>query len=514
MNVKTTFESLDFESLDKVIYVGGQYQKGAGSTFPITNPATEETIGYGASATVEEIDQAIALANREQKFWQRLSALERAEKLHVVATRLGEMTPQLAELMTLEMGKPYKESADEVAWCISAIRYYAEIARHEAGKVLGPAVEGQLHYVVKEPLGVVVSILPFNYPLVLFIWQAAAALAAGNAVIAKPSELTTKTTLMAMQAFETLSPGLVQCLPGGGEVGARLTASVDTHCIAFTGHLETAKKVASACAAQFKKTLIEASGNDPFIVMPSALIDVAARGATFGAFLNCGQVCTSSERFYVHAEIYDEFVEKLVENTRALRIGNGLNQVDIGPMASAAVRDRFEAIIQTAISQGARVACGGRRPNGYTQGYFYEPTVLTEVAPDMDIVKGEAFGPVASVIKVHSFDEAIRLANQSPFGLGATIYTQDLSESMRATNELQAGMVWVNAPLLDNDAGPFGGRKMSGVGRELGAEGLDTFRHTKLVMVDYQAQPQDFWWFPYAADENHPQAQPRYTHAS
>lgn len=509
MNVTTAYEALD-----KVIYVGGQYQKGAGSTFPIVNPATEETIGYGVSSTAEEIDQAIALANREQTFWQQLSALERAEKLHAVAIQLQQLTPQLAELMTLEMGKPYKESADEVAWCISAIRYYAEVARHEAGKVLGPAVEGQLHYVVKEPLGVVVSILPFNYPLVLFIWQAAAALAAGNAVIAKPSELTTQTTLLAMQAFESLSPGLVQCLPGQGEVGARLTESPDTHCVAFTGHLETAKKVAIACAAQFKKTLIEASGNDPFIVMPSAPIEVAARGAAFGAFLNCGQVCTSSERFYVHADIYDEFVEKLVENARALRIGNGLNQVDVGPMASAALRDRFEAIVQTAVEQGAKVACGGRRPAQYAKGYFYEPTVLIDIAPDMDIIQGEAFGPVASIIKVHSFEEAIRLANQSPFGLGATIYTQSLFESMQATRELQVGMVWVNAPLLDNDAGPFGGRKMSGIGRELGAEGLDTFRHTKLVMVDHQAQPQDFWWFPYSADESHPQAMPRYTQAS
>lgn len=508
MKVETTPKNLD-----SVIYVNGRYQPGTGNTFPIVNPVTEDTIGCGINTTAEEVEQAIALANQQQKAWQKLSALERAEKLHIVATRLQELTPQLAELMTLEMGKPYKESADEVAWCISAIRYYAEIARHEAGKVLGPAVENQLHYAIKEPLGVVVSILPFNYPLVLFIWQAAAALAAGNAVIAKPSELTTKTTLLSMQAFESLAPGLVQCLPGHGEVGAQLTKSPDTHCIAFTGHLETAQKVASACAAQFKKTLIEASGNDPFIVMPSAHIETAARGAAFGAFLNCGQVCTSSERFYIHADIYDEFVEQLVTNTRALRIGNGLNQVDMGPMASAAVRDRFEALIQTAIAQGAKVACGGQRPPNYTKGYFYEPTVLTDVTPDMDIVKGEAFGPVASIIKIRSFEEAIRLANQSPFGLGATIYTQDLAESMQATRDLQAGMVWVNAPLLDNDAGPFGGRKMSGIGRELGAEGLDTFRHTKLVMIDHQAQPQDFWWFPYAADENHPQAQPHYTHA-
>ena len=491
------------EAIEKALYVGGRYEKGMGESFAITNPATEAVIGYGVSATDEEIDQAIAIANHEQKRWQALSALERAEKLHIAANRLREITPQVAEMMTLEMGKPYKEAFDEVEWCITTFRYYAEIARHEAGKVLGPAVDRQLHYVIKEPLGVVVSILPFNYPLVLFAWQAAAALAAGNAVIVKPSELTTQSTLLAMEAFEALGPGLVQCLPGYGEVGARLTQSPDTHFVAFTGHLSTGQKVARACADLFKPTLIEASGNDPFIVMPSAALDMAARGGTFGAFLNCGQVCTSSERFYIHADIYDAFVEKLVANTRQLRIGNGLEPVEIGPMASEAVRDRFEAIIQRAVEQGAKVACGGQRPAAQTKGWFYEPTVLVDVTHEMDIVKDETFGPVACVIKVHSFEEAIQLANQSKFGLGATIYTQDLSESIRATNELQSGMVWVNAPLLDNDAGPFGGRKMSGIGRELGAEGLDTFRHTKLVMIDPDSTSQDFWWFPYADEESY-----------
>ena len=500
--LSTSFSEVD-ASLQKVLYVEGRYQPSAGQPFEIINPATEAVIGYGVSATEAEVDRAIAIANQSQKRWQKLSALERAEKLHEVALKLDALTPKLAKLMTLEMGKPYKESADEIAWCISALRYYAEAARHEAGKVLGPAVEGQLHYVLKEPLGVVVSILPFNYPLVLFVWQAAAALAAGNAVIAKPSELTTQTTLLSMQAFESLGAGVVQCLPGDGSVGARLTASKETHFVAFTGQLSTGKKVASACAEQFKPTLIEASGNDPFIVMPSAPLETAARGATFGAFLNCGQVCTSSERFYVHTDIYDAFVEKLVAHVCQLRVGDGLTAVDVGPMASSAVRDHFEAIIQTAIDQGAKVACGGQRPESQPKGWFYEPTVLTDVSHEMDIVKDEAFGPVASVVKVDSLEMAIQLANDSPFGLGATIYTQNLAESIRATNELQAGMVWVNAPLLDNDAGPFGGRKMSGIGRELGSEGLDTFRHTKLVMIDPEANPQDFWWFPYADEESY-----------
>ncbi|MCP4387780.1 MAG: aldehyde dehydrogenase family protein, partial [Gammaproteobacteria bacterium] len=192
----------------------------------------------------------------------------------------------------------------------------------------------------------------------------------------------------------------------------------------------------------------------------------------------------------------DDFVDKLVFNAKALRIGNGLDKIDVGPMVSAKERDRFEAILQRALDQGAKVACGGNRPESMKAGWFFEPTVLTGVVPEMDIMNEESFGPSAPICRVSSLDEAIELANRSKFGLGANIYTTNLDEAMRAVNGIQAGMVWVNAPLLDNDAGPFGGRKMTGMGRQLGAEGLDTFRHTKLAMIDPGANDQDFWWFP------------------
>jgi betaine-aldehyde dehydrogenase len=197
-------------------------------------------------------------------------------------------------------------------------------------------------------------------------------------------------------------------------------------------------------------------------------------------------------------------VALLVEETRRLRVGSGLDRVDVGPMVSEKERTRYERLLARAIEQGATVAHGGGRPEDQPKGWFAEPTVLTDVSPDMEIVGDESFGPVAPVCRVSSFDEALTLANRSSYGLGANIYTTDLNEAMRATNELEAGMVWVNAPLLDNDAGPFGGRKLSGTGRQLGAEGLDQFRHTKLVMIDPAAAPQDFWWFPYSDDESYP----------
>jgi betaine-aldehyde dehydrogenase len=277
--------------------------------------------------------------------------------------------------------------------------------------------------------------------------------------------------------------------------------------VAFTGGIETGRIIARACADTFKPHLIEASGNDPFIVMPSAPLDMAARGAAFAANLNCGQVCTAAERFYVHEAVHDAFVDKLVAETTALRIGNGLDKVDVGPMVSQKERERYEGILKRAVEQGAKVVCGGKRPAGFNKGWFVEPTVLTEVTPDMEIMNDESFGPAAPICRVSSFDEAIELANRSRYGLGANIYTTELNETVRAVRELVAGMVWVNAPLLDNDAGPFGGRKMSGIGRQLGAEGLDMFRHTKLAMVDPAANPQDFWWFPYQDEEAYPKAE-------
>jgi betaine-aldehyde dehydrogenase len=495
----------DFANLNAKLFVDGALRASEASDgFDVIEPATETTLSQVADATDAEVEEAVAAANLAQKTWNAQNALTRAEALHEVARRLRALSPRLAEAMTREMGKPYKESADEVEWSATAFDYYAEAARHDAGRVIGPIADGQLHFTVKEPLGTVVIILPFNFPYVLYSWQAAAALATGNAVILKPSENSSLCSLMMMEAFSHLPAGLAQCVTGGGRVGARLVEHQDTHGVAFTGGVSTGQTVARACAETFKRVLIEASGNDPLLVMPSAPMDVAARGATFAAYLNCGQVCTSAERIYVHESIHDEFVERMVGLADGLRIGNGLEKVDMGPMVSSRERDRYEGVLRRAIEQGAKVATGGGRPAQFNVGWYVEATVLTECTPDMDILNNESFGPVAPICRVKDLDEAIELANRSNLGLGATIFTTDLKETMRAVNELVAGMVWVNAPVLDNDAGPFGGRKMSGTGRQLGAEGLDQFRNTKFVMIDPNCNPQDFWWFPYADEEAYP----------
>jgi betaine-aldehyde dehydrogenase len=306
----------EFARLSGTLFVGGDFRTSASPTRKsIVDPATELPLGEIADCTVDEIEDAVRRANEAQRLWWAESALHRSEVLHEVAAAMRRLRPEVAELLTRETGKPYKESADEVMWSVTATDYYAELGRHSHGQVLGPAVAGQLHYTLKEPMGVVVVILPSNFPLLLLVWEAAAALAAGNAVVVKPSEFSSLSTLKFMEAFEALPPGLVQCVTGGAEVGRRLVEHTDTHMVGFTGSVPTGQAIARACAETFKAHLIEASGNDPFIVMPSAPLRTAARAATFAAFLNCGQVCTSAERIYVHTDVYDEFARLVVEET-------------------------------------------------------------------------------------------------------------------------------------------------------------------------------------------------------
>lgn len=492
-----------FVDYSQHIICDGELRRSASSdAVDVIDPATEEVVAHVADATDAELDEIVAAAKLAQAEWLKLSALERTEALHRVARAIEEQAPFLAESMTREMGKPYKEAFDEVCWSVWAFRYYAEVSRHDQGRVVGPVVAGHMNLVTKHPLGVVGIIMAFNFPYCLYAWEAAAALGAGNAVILKPSDHTTISSLLFLKAMMPYLPkGLIGLISGGARIGQAMVAHKDIHGIAFTGSVPAGRAVAKGCAEHFKKALIETSGNDAFIVMPSAKLDIAARAAVFAANLNAGQVCTSSERFFVHQDVHDEFVAKVVELTKQIRIGNGLDKVEMGPMVSDRERSRYEALIDRATAAGANVATGGGRPNHLNKGYFVNPVVLTDVAPGAEILKTETFGPAMSICRVKNFDEAIGLANASEFGLGATVYTMDLNETHRAIDELEVGMTWINAPLMDNNAAPFGGRKISGMGSQLGAEGLDQFRHSKMVMIDPACSAQDFWWFPYSDAE-------------
>jgi betaine-aldehyde dehydrogenase len=317
-------------------------------------------------------------------------------------------------------------------------------------------------------------------------------------VVAKPSELTPLSTLALAGCFEHLPAGVVNILAGAGEVGEAIVSDERVDCVAFTGSVETGKKIAHICADRVARINLELGGKDPFIVCADVApaIEVAAKGGAWAAFLNAGQVCTSAERFYVLEPVYDDYLQAFVDYTNTLVVGDPLDaETDIGPLVSARQRDRVAAQVDAATEAGATVVTGGSN-GGNGTGHFYAPTVVTGAPGETDLLREETFGPVAPLVPVKSLDEAIELANSTRFGLGANVYTKDLDSILRCMRELKAGTVWFNDPLTDNDAGPFGGMKQSGLGRELGQEGLEAFQETKHVHLETSLTPKD-WWYPY-----------------
>lgn len=481
-------------------YIAPEFHASAGAAHKVVDPATLSEVGYRAEVTEVELTEVLTRVNAAQRGWKRLDAKTRAQHLHRLANRIeaADMT-DCAILMTREMGKPYPEAIGELANCASIFRYYAEMARDEAGKLAGTTQAGSLQYARYEPCGVSVHIMPFNFPVLLMCWTVAASLAAGNGCVVKPAEATTLATLEFMQVFDDLPADLVACLPGGAGVGQALVESDQTHAVAFTGSVGAGRAVAAAAARRMKPAVIEAGGSDPMIITEHAPLEIAAAGAVTGAFHLSGQVCTSTERIYAVDGIHDAFVAGFVAETKRLRIGNGLDRSEIGPLVSKAALEKVERLVADAVAKGARVECGGRMPQGQQTGWFYEPTILTGCTPDMDILNEEVFGPVVSVVRVPDFEAALDAANDSPFGLGASIFTTSLEEAHEASERLEAGMVWINNPMIDNDALPFGGWKASGLGRELGRQGLDAFRRSKMVVLDHKPVRHD-WWYPYPDD--------------
>jgi len=483
------------------MWIGGAGADAAdGRVFEVLNPATEEVLDTAPYAGPADVDRAVMAAAHAFTEWRRTPGIERAELLHHAARRIREDKEGLAVLLTREGGKPLPENRDEVEWIAACFDYYAEIGRDAIGRVISPVARQQFNFVVKEPYGVAGLIVPWNYPLLLLSWKLGPALAAGNTVVAKPSEHTPLSTLRLMQAFDHFPAGVVNAVTGHGDTGAALVEHRGVEVVAFTGSQATGRKVAVTCAQQLKKCHLELGGNDPFIVDEGVDLDVAVKGAAWACFLNMGQVCTSAERFYVLDGVFDEFVDRFAAFTKTLRIGDPLGpDVDLGPMVSAVQREKLEKKVEAALKGGARLLAGGHRPAGLGKGFYYEPTALVDVRPDMELMREETFGPVAPLVRCRDIDEAIELADRSEYGLGASIFTNSLEHAFKAMERIRAGTFWVNDPLTDNDAGPFGGMRRSGLGRELGSEGLEDFRDSKHVHLDYVigAKP---YWFPYRFD--------------
>ena len=402
-------------------------------------------------------------------------------------------------MMTLEGGKPFCENRDEVEWSAGCFDYYAEIGRNSRGTSLPPVFEHQVNFTIKEPYGVVAAIIPWNYPLLLLSWKVAPALAAGNTVVIKPSEETPLATLALAGVFAELPPGVVNIVTGfGEEVGEALVRHKGTDLVALTGSVETGKRVAQICAAEIKKTHLELGGNDPFIVCSDADLEVVTRAACWAAYLNAGQVCTGAKRFYVFEAIADDFTDRVVRFTRSLKLGDGMDpNTDIGPAINLTQLQDVHSRVEEAVRDGARILTGGSRSTIFKKGFFYEPTVMVDVRQEMRLVQTETFGPVLPIMRVRDIDHAIELANNSTYGLGANIYTNNMEWAMKAMERITAGTFWINDPLTDNDAGPFGGMRQTGHSRELGEEGLDEFRETKHVHLDYKQEIKPYW-YPYS----------------
>lgn len=380
--------------------------------------------------------------------------------------------------------------------------YYAELGRHERGRVLPSGEYTQLNMVIKEPYGVALCIIPWNYPLLLMAWKVAPALAAGNTVIIKPSEVTPlSTAYLAEHCFNHFPPGVINVLHGfGKEVAEPLVTHKDVPVIAFTGSLATGQRIASLASPMMKKLHLELGGKDAFVIAEDASPELAARALAYAALTNAGQVCTSSERVYLPRNKARQFTEALVEHVKSLKLGPGINpETDIGPMVGATYRQKVESHVAEAVSQGAVVLTGGRRPQNFSKGYFYEPTVITNVNHSMLIMKEETFGPAIPLMEYDNFEQAIELANDCDYGLGACLLTSDPLKAKLFLEEVKAGTIWINDPLTDNYAGPFGGMKLSGGARELGQEGLDEFRETKHVHWEFATSPKS-WWYPYGSN--------------
>ena len=465
---------------------------------PIHNPATLELLGSTADCGAAEVDAAVHAAVRAQRSWWKVPGVEKAKLLHEVATKVRAMEAELSTLLTRETGKPLIESVDCIDWVAACFDYYAEVGRQSYGNSVPPVAPHQLNFTIKEPFGVVAAIVPFNFPLLLMSWKVAPALAAGNTLVCKPPHQNPLSNLLLARCYDGLPPGVVNILTGGAETGELLVRHPKVDCIAFTGSVAAGRKIAAQAGHDLKKVNLELGSVDPFIVFADADLDVAVEGVAWARLLNAGQVCTSAKRIYLLAPIAAEFTRRLVAHLSTIRVGDPMDPAtDVGPMISEEAVVHVERQIAEAVKQGARVLAGGARMQlPGLSGHYFQPTILTDVRHGTLPTTEEIFGPVISLTVAQSDDEAITLANDSEFGLGANVYTRSLELALKSMEFIKAGTFWINDPLSDNDAAPFGGMRHSGIGRELGEEGLDAFREPKHVHLDYLMERKGYW-FPY-----------------
>jgi succinate-semialdehyde dehydrogenase / glutarate-semialdehyde dehydrogenase len=465
-------------------YIDGKWVTSA-TSFQVRNPATGEVIIEIARGGEAEAQQAVAAASKAFPTWRALTAKERSIKVR----RWGELMLQhkeaLAELLTREQGKPIAEARGEVAYAASFLEWFAEEAKRAYGDVVPSPFPGSKILVTREPVGVVAAITPWNFPLAMITRKAAPALAAGCTMVLKPAEDTPLSALaLAVLAEHAGIPaGVFNVVAGEARaIGKVFTESETVRKLSFTGSTRTGKLLAGQCANTLKKMSLELGGNAPFIVFDDADIEAAVRGAIASKFRNTGQTCVCVNRFYVQSGIYDAFTTALTAAVSKLRVGNGLTgEVEQGPLINQAALDKVQSHVADAVSKGAKVLVGGK-PHALG-GTFYEPTVLTNATHDMLIAEDETFGPVAACFRFNTEEEVIAAANNTPYGLSAYFYTQDMKRIWRVAEAIESGMIGINEGIISTEVAPFGGVKESGLGREGSKYGLDEYIELKYLMM-------------------------------
>ena len=469
----------------------------SGKTFDGVNPFTEEIIAQIPASSKPDINNAVKAAKDAFKDWSELTAGERRDFLRSLANNSRQHAESLAKTISSEMGKPFKDALTEIDDLAEYLEYYSELARDQVGRVVAPVDQKSMSLVQYEPYGVVGCIIPWNYPLSLMGWKLAPALAAGNTIVMKPSEVSSLSILhWAELAAREMPPGVINVVTGfGQEAGEELVKHPQVPVITFTGSIRTGKRIARLAADNLKKVSLELGGKDPVIVCDDVDVEIAARGTCWGGFVNAGQVCTSVERVYVYENVAKKFTEALVEEAKKVKIGDPMDDTtDVGPMASMAQLNNAIKKVNLAKEQGCRVLTGGKRSDKFIKGYFFEPTVFDKIKDEMDIVTEESFSPIIPVQKIHSMNEAIEMANSTKYGLGCTVFTKDIERALTAADKIKSGTICINNPLMENIAAPFGGMKQSGIGREHGIEALEEFREVKHIFIDYDYRNKS-WWF-------------------
>lgn len=456
----------------------------------VVNPATGEAFAEVPKGTKEDVDLALQAAARAFTQWKDSLPSERASLLEKARAILLERLPGIDRLLTQEQGKPLKEAEGELKAAAATLEYYARKAEEIKGEVLPARVKGMRNLVLKQPVGPVVAIGPWNYPVLLIAWKVAPALAAGCTVVVKPASQTplAVTELVKCFADAEAPKGVINLITGSGkELGEALIRHPLTAKVAFTGETETGRQIMRAAADGIKRITLELGGHCPLIVAVDADIEAAVEGGVYRSFRNMGQICNSINRIYVEGAIYEDFVEAFVQRTRRLRIANGLEEpdADLGPMIDEAAREKTRRHIRDAVAKGAKILYGGKEPEGeqYKRGYFFEPTVLTDVNHEMIVMTEETFGPVAPIMRVSSLEEAINYANDCIYGLVAYLYTRDLDKGLRAAEALEYGTVGINNVAGGEVEYPYGGWKQSGLGIELSAHGLEEYLLVKHIRI-------------------------------